>query len=91
MTELEYARPRGRADRWISFVLLLMQVTALVVFAGSFALFWWTAAQVGIEVARTGSFDDDFVWSFTYSVQPLMLATIAWTGCGILRRMLNQG
>ena len=89
MSELEYARPRPRADRWIRVVLLLMQVTALVVFAGSFALFWMTAAQVGIEVAQTQSFDDDFVWSFSYSVQPLMLSTIAWAACGILRRMLN--
>src|SRR5687767_1299441 len=89
MSELEYARPRPRADRVMRFVLLFMQVNAIIVFAASFALFWMTAAQVAGEVAQTGSFDDDYVWSFTYSVNPLMLATIAWAACGILRRMLS--
>jgi hypothetical protein len=89
MTELDYARPRARADRLMRFVLLFMQVNAMFVFLGSFALFWITVAQVGIEVVQTGSFDDDFVRSFTYSTHPMMLATIAWATCGILRRMLT--
>jgi len=89
MSDLEYARPRRRADRWMRFVLLFMQVHAIVVFVWSFALFWLTVAQVGIEVAKTGSFDDDYVWSLNYSVPPLMLATVAWAACGILRRMIS--
>ena len=92
MSELEYAPPRpgGRADRWISVVLLVMQVTALVVFAGNFVLFWWTATQVAIEVAIGGDWDDDYLYSFTYSASPLMMSTIAFAACGILRRMLNR-
>jgi hypothetical protein len=89
MSELEYARPRGRTHRLMRFVLLLMQVNAIFVFVWSFVWFWMTIAGIGIELVKTRSFDDDYMYWLNYSVQPLLLATIAWAACGICRRMLS--
>ena len=89
MSELDYARPRARADRLMGVVLLLMQVNAIVVFVWSFVAFWLNFARLGIELGKTRTFDGDYVYAFGYSASPLMLSTIAWAACGIFRRMLS--
>ena len=89
MTRLDYASPRSRANRLAGFFLLFVQINAVTVFAISGLGFWMAIAGIGIEIARTGTFDDDYFYHLTNTAPPLMLSSVAWTACQILRRMSN--